>query len=67
MYITCTLSPKTLCVFYVIVNLIKVKRTSVAVVIILIILFCVRISWQNMLEYLHKDTFNTGLYFIKVC
>jgi len=38
--------PETLCVLYVTVNLIKVKRTSIAVVVALIILFCVRMNVQ---------------------
>ena len=37
-------SPKALCVLYVMVNLIKVKRTSIAVVVALIILVCVSIN-----------------------
>ena len=39
-------SLKTLCVLYVIVNLINVKRTSIPVVVALIMLFCVRINVQ---------------------
>ena len=39
-------SLKILCVLYVIMNLINVKRTSIAVAVALIILFCVRINVQ---------------------
>ena len=39
-------SLKTLCILYVMVNLINVKRTSIAVVVDLKILFCVRINVQ---------------------
>jgi len=39
-------SPETVCVLYVVVNLIKVKRTSIAVVVALTILYCVRINVQ---------------------
>jgi len=39
-------SPKTICVLYVMVNLIMVKRTSIAVVVALTILFCVRRNMQ---------------------
>ena len=39
-------SLKTLCVLYVIVNLINVNRTSIAVVVALIMLCCVRINVQ---------------------
>jgi len=35
---------KTLCVLYVIVNLIKVKRTLIVVAVTLIILFCVGVN-----------------------
>ena len=37
-------SPKTLCILYVMVNLIKVKRSSIAVAVALVALFCVRIK-----------------------
>ena len=55
-------SPKTFCVLYVMVNLIKVKRTSIAVAIALVILFCVRINVQVnkiCLEHILKGTGNT--------
>ena len=35
---------KTLCVLYVMVNLIKVKKASIAVAVVLVMLFCVRID-----------------------
>jgi len=37
-------SSKTLCVLYVMMNLIKVKRSSIAVAVALTVLFCVRIK-----------------------
>jgi len=40
------LSLKTLCILYVMINLINVKRTSIPVAVALIILFCVRINVQ---------------------
>ena len=58
-------SPKTLCVLYVMVNLIKVKRTSIAVVVSLIILFYVIINEQvgkaKYIENILKGTTKTGL------
>jgi len=39
-------SLKALCVLYVMVNLIKVNRTSIAVAVVLRILFCVGINVQ---------------------
>jgi len=51
------------------VNLIKVKRTSIAVAVALIILFPVRISLQvneeKMLEHILKGTTKTVVYIIK--
>ena len=68
-------SPKTLCVLYVMVNLINVKMTSIAVVVALIILFCVRINvkvrsvkWNMLNTYymaiprLYHVTWRCGLF-----
>jgi len=50
-------SPKTPCVLYVMVNLMKVKRTSTVVDTALIILFCVRINLQvRKTEYVKTHT-----------
>jgi len=39
--------PKTLCVLYIMVNLINVKMTLIAVVVALIVLFCMSTSQQG--------------------
>jgi len=50
-------SPNTLCVLYVTVNLINVKRTSIAVAVALIMLFCMRISMQvSKVKYARTHT-----------
>jgi len=58
-------SPKTLCVLYVMVNLIKVKRSSIAVAVALTVLFCVRIKvskakyvWTHTQRY-HPEQFQS--------
>jgi len=50
-------SPKTIYVLYVMVNLIIVKRTSIAVAVALIMLFCARISMQvSKVKYVGTHT-----------
>jgi len=60
-------SPRTLCVLYVMVNLMKVKRTSINVTIALTILFCVRINVQvSKAKHILKGTTQNVLYVIKM-
>lgn len=66
----CVFHHQTLCVLYVVVNLINVKKTSIAVAIAPTILSCVRINVQvrkqNMLEHVVKGIRKTVLYIIKM-
>ena len=61
-------SAKTLCVLNVIINLIKVKRTSIVVVRVLAMLFCVRQTWGGLKirKHILKDPIDTVLYINKM-
>jgi len=61
-------SPHTLCVLYVMINLINVKRTSIAVVVALIILFCMSTSQQGKIwPKTYSNTLPTVLYISSRC
>jgi len=60
-------SPKTIWFLYVMVNLINVKRTSIAVVVALIMLFFVRINVQVSKANTYAKPLPRLLYILRIC
>jgi len=62
--------PKILCILYDMINLIKVKKNSIAAAVALIMLFCVTRNAYAKVKYVKhilKGTSETALYIIEMC